>query len=653
MLGVVDIQYIPNEGQKELVNTCDGPVLCIACPGSGKTTTLLNRVLHMQEVGINPSNILLTTFTEAAARDMQTKYEKMGGVGITIKTIHSFCNEVIRDYIHFKAIIMPKSFIRFYISQRVNDKDIIFYHPVKRKNVRRIYTPDTRWRNAMLMADNIDNWYDSLVLEMSNVIVREEDLRDYQAKTEGINLYPELFIEMINKYQEYKHENEVIDFDDMLVEAKKRLIEDSKILDMFQEQYRYLMIDEFQDTNRLQAEIFYILANKYRNICVVGDDDQSIYRFRCAEPGIMLNFQKSFPDCKVIKLICNYRCASNIVNISKHLIEHNKVRFPKEIKANRGTRADIKVNLYDSPIEQAESIANQIILLKNRGIKEEEIAIIYRMNNSSTPFINEFMKKKISYYCTSQIEDIHSKAIFRDIISYYIASHNMADKIDDIVKKTVLQRPLRYLKYDNYNCEFVLESMLRCCNSAKKPEEAKMHIRNIFEDLKALSNINNPKDFIDRLKLVKGSNNTYYKWLFDDYRHKHADSDDFSEIKIEWDNIYEEASQFLTFEDWFLYIKNFENEVKMKRNDKIKKGVCLTSMHSSKGLEWTYVFIVDAYDGNTPNCNATLLEDLEEERRMFYVAVTRAKDNLQISYTVGSDNHPNMPSIFIKEMGEI
>lgn len=638
-----------SEEQKDLIQAVNGPVICIACPGSGKTTALLQRVRHMQEIGISPESMLITTFTEAAKNEMQNRYEAMGLAGAKIKTIHGFCMEVIKDYISYDKIISLKPFLRYYIDQAVNNTDKYFYFTLTKKNEPRKYHFHQKWHYARKMAENLESWYDSIVLELSHIRLSGLDPMIFQSKVDGVSLYQGLYQDLLTQYESFKQEHRVIDFDDMLIYAKKRLMESRETLSYFQEQYRYIMIDEFQDTNKIQAEIFYLLAERYSNICVVGDDDQSIYGFCHADSSIMLAFPEKFPSCRKIRLSTNYRCAKSIVNSSVKLISNNTVRFNKRIQAYRNELGKLQWKQFDSGIIQARVITESIKFHLQTGMRPEEISVIYRNSNSGLPFINELTRHKIPFYCTSQIENVHEKEIFRDIQAYYHVSRTGADSDSRCVKR-VLCRPLKYLKLSDYNCRFIKNEMLKGCSKAANPAYAHEHVSALFEDVEALKEIDNPVEFMDRLKTVRGADKTYYNWLFLEFIKKYEGKKEIGELKQEWDTLYEEAMQFESMKEWFQYVAHYKEELEIARVKKEQVGVCLTTMHGSKGLEWKCVYIVDAADKITPNAYAKEKSELEEERRMFYVAVTRAKDFLYISMSVGEEAHQSEFTPYLSEL---
>lgn len=636
--------------QEELIHTVKGPVICIACPGSGKTTALLQRVRYMQEIGISPASMLITTFTEAAKNEMQNRYEAMGFRGAEIKTIHGFCKEVIKGSIFYNRIISLRSFVKYYIEQAASRNEKYFYLTLTKKSEPRKYPYNQKWYNARFIADNLDSWYDSITLELSCIRMYELEPSSFESKVDGISLNQGLYENLLIEYEKFKKEIHAIDFDDMLILAKKRLRENKEILTYYQEKYRYIMIDEFQDTNKIQAEIFYLLAERYRNICVVGDDDQSIYGFRHADSSIMLEFPEKFPDCYKVNLSTNYRCSKLIVDSSVNLISNNTVRFEKRILAYRKEAGRLLCKRFDSELKQADVITNTIKVMLDKGVQAEEIAVIYRNNRSSIPFINELGRHKIPFYCTTQIEDIHERDIFKDIQAYYHVSRAGTESDIRNIKRVML-RPGKYLKLADYSdSKFNPSEMLRGCNKAVRPVQAKEHIHSMFEDLKDLSTIDNPTEFMDRIKTIRGADNTYYSWLFAEFLKKYEGKREPGELKQEWNTLYDEAQHFDRMEEWFQYVEHYKDELEVVRNRKVKEGVCLTSMHGSKGLEWKYVYIVDAADKITPNAYAKEKNEIEEERRMFYVATTRAKDFLCISMSVGDGDHDFEPTPYLREM---
>lgn len=636
--------------QEALIQTVNGPVICIACPGSGKTTALLQRVRYMQETGISPGSMLITTFTEAAKNEMQKRYEAMGFKGAQIKTIHGFCKEVITGSLFYEKIINFRSFIKYYIEQKANRTDKYFYLTLTKKSEPRKYPFSQKWFNARNIADNLESWYDSMTLELSGIRLYGLNPSAFESKVEGISLYQGLYEDLLNEYENFKREIHAIDFDDMLILAQKRLLESDETLSFFQEKYRYIMIDEFQDTNKIQAEIFYLLAERYRNICVVGDDDQSIYGFRHADSSIMLEFPEKFPDCRKVYLSTNYRCSKSIVDCSVKLISNNMVRFEKRILAYRKEAGKLLCKKFDSELMQASVITNTIKDMLENKVQAEEIAIIYRNNRSSMPFINELGRNKIPFYCTTQIEDIHERDIFKDIHAYYHVSR-AGEESDIRMIRRVMLRPGKYLKLADYNsCKFTLPDMLKGCGKAAKPASVSGHIRSMFEDLTDLSKINNPAEFMDRIKIIRGADNTYYIWLLAEFLKRFEGKRELGELKQEWNTLYDEAQHFDSMTEWFQYVEHYKDELEILRSKKVREGICLTSMHGSKGLEWKYVFIVDAADKITPSAYAKEKNEIEEERRMFYVAATRAKDFLCISMPTGNGDHEFEPTPYLREM---
>lgn len=579
-----------NKEQQEFVNTINGPVQVIACPGSGKSTSLIYRVHHMLEQGIQPYNVLMITFTKAAAKEMEKKYEETFGKnpGIEFGTIHALCYGILRHFSGRKVRIISEMEKYNYFANQLR------YHPK--------------------MKGEPESFIKEVILEISMFKNQQVNISKYYPECMSDR---ELFQELYLNYESYKDKVNKIDFDDMLLDAAEVLRNNPMALEYLQEQYQYIQVDEYQDTNAVQKEIIYKIASKYKNIAVVGDDDQSIYGFRGADPKIMLDFQKDFPKAKQIFFSTNYRSCNMIIEASDQLIQKNKKRFEKHFlgKQEGGT---VKIIQCIRKQDEVKKIVSDIKAMIKEGKSVEECAILYRNNQQAQKFIDRFLDEKIPFVCRDGIMNKYDHWIFKDIQAYRRLSQGLGKETD---VKRVLNRPNRYLKSSLFaGCKATKDSLFAAAMSVTNMEDWKRKkmlekVDEFLWDLKQLEK-KKPKEMLNYLFSVM-----HYKDYLVEYATKHNME---KEKVIEWYQDYIEEAED-TWEEWDEKIKAYNEELKeMKKGG---KGVTLSTMHSAKGLEWETVYIIDATDDVYPSKKSN---DIEEERRLFYVAMTRTKKSLYI-----------------------
>ena len=398
---------------------------------------------------------------------------------------------------------------------------------------------------------------------------------------------------------------------------------------MIQDTYRYIMIDEFQDTNRIQADIFYLMAEKYRYITIVGDDDQSLYRFRAADPSIMLSFRKAFPEAEKVVLGVNYRSDGNIVRATRKSIEKNAERYPKNLQANRESLEGIRFVQTEDENEETNFILRMVRQEHEKGTPYGEMAVIYRTNKESQPIIGKFMEKDIPFYAKKDdIIDIYNHFIYKDILNFWEIANGSRD-----YKKwqRAMKRPTLYITGQCFkecrNIDEIIEWYLEKGNRRKTKD-----IIQFRERIQVLKNFSRPKDLIAYIRDAIG----YEKGLENYAKYMHESIDLLNMI---FDDLEKDASGFLTMKDWMQFGQAYHERImEQTKWEKGTDAVSLTTMHGSKGLEYKVVFVVNAVNGVTPNKNAETALELQEERRMFYVAMTRAKDQLYIikpeTYTI-------------------
>ena len=594
--------------QMKIVSKVDGQMLCVACPGSGKTTVIVERVHHLIESGISPDSILVITFTKEAAKQMRERYErKFGNTTVFFGTIHSLCFSVIKKAYHYTAgnIILEREVYSFFYS--------ILFHKVR--------------------TDNINEYIRNLIGEISyirNRGIRPEDYTpEHSRKGDFCRAYAD--------YQEFKQQNCKIDYDDMLWLCLYVFTRMPDELAFWRERYRYVMIDEYQDTNRIQAEIFYTLAGTDGNLCVVGDDDQSIYRFRAADSRVFLDFPQKYPAAEKFYLSTNYRSCPEIIAGAGMLIANNRQRFLKRFRGSRTEKGEMLVIRSDREAGCIPVIRKLSELIKE-GVALDQMAVLYRTNSQGHPVAARLLKMNVPFYCTEPLYDFHRDFIFGDIMAYYRLANGIAVEGDI---QRVLNRPNRFLATKDFEkCRFELPSLLEACSNARNQYQAKCRVREMYMDIQRMKGADT-RNFFRNLELIG----------YMGYLRSHAawSQKDPAALKEMYELLKNEALQFLTMEEWIDYTKWYAAMLQEKQKQDGRDGICLSTLHAAKGLEWKCVLIIDATDDVYPHGKAASDEDFEEERRLFYVGVTRARDRCYI-FTTSESDLKSTPSRYLYEM---
>ncbi len=602
------MNYTP--AQEEAINFIDGQALLIACPGSGKTTTVIERAVHMVETGVKPESMLTITFTKAAADEMASRFSAKSNAKCEFSTIHAFCYRYLCKYKGFSSDnLLKQSEQWLFIAEKFKE------------------------------LGEAPNKIDALAKEVMSGIsfVKNNGSSPRDFTTDKVKEAD--FLRIFERYEEYKKELGKIDFDDMLVLFRDELIKDKELLSELRQKYKYITIDEFQDTNKIQADIFYMIAGDNGNIFVVGDDDQSIYAFRAAKSGIMLDFPNRYPECLTISLDTNYRSGRKIIEAASNVIKNNVERFNKDFKAGRSIDGNVVYKKYRSVGDEAEEIAIQLQMMNEKGINLDDMAVLFRTNSQVILFITYLFKKNIPFYVTEKVPGIHEDPIFNDIKAYYRLSKGKGKKGD---LQRILNKPGRFLKGDVFrDCSFTRESLMSAASRLKP--FAKEKITDMLWDVQALGS-KKPAEFMEYLGKIMG----YREWLKESAIYFGKEPSEFLDV---FDILNEEAKSFESMDEWFSYSDWYESRLKKAAKKENKKGICLSTFHGAKGLEWETVFIIDANEGITPYIKAVSAEEIEEERRMFYVAMTRAKDNLQMCYVMNPENNVAISRFLIESQG--
>lgn len=589
-----------NEKQLEAVNHLNGRMMVLAGPGSGKTTVITYRIKQLiDKHNIPPERILVITFTKVAANEMSSRFKNMtnSNYKVVFGTFHSIFFKIIRMALGYKLENVLKEDERKFIL-----KNIINLLKIKFEDEDE-FLKDISSEISLMKNELIDSKY-------YNPIVCSTD--DYKM--------------IVDRYEKFKIENKKIDFDDMLCICWKVLNEDKKCLEWWQKKYDYILIDEFQDINRVQYETICLLSQKHNNLFIVGDDDQSIYKFRGARPEFLLKFPKDFDKVKAVTLNINYRSTDNIISIANKIIENNKQRYTKNIiGTNKKGKSPILLKSDDIESE-ALLISKYIYKLHNKGVDWHNIAIIFRTNIQARAFVDKFMDMNFPFVMRDEIPNIYDHWISKDILSYIklALDFNKNDCLERIINKptryinkSLIQEARRKEGSLFYNL-IELENMQIWQRTRLEELEYHLLIIKSKTPLEALKYIRNVVNYDDYIKRYGEFRKTGVKGLF--------------EIA---DELKEAAKNYKTHEEFLTHIDDYISELKnqkiIKKDDRFKNSITLTTMHGAKGLEFDVVFIASVIEGVIPHEKSKTIFEIEEERRLFYVGVTRAKKLLYIS----------------------
>ena len=602
-----------NTSQMQAICHKEGPCLTLAGPGSGKTAVVTERVKYLiTECNVNPSNILVITFTKAAATEMRERFYKLMGNGqypVTFGTFHAVFFQILKHAYHYNAGNIIKEERKYACMREL----------VMRQQLE--FEDEAEFVNAILS-------------EIGMVKNTGIDLAHYYST----NCATEVFHRLYRQYQEYLHSHKLIDFDDMLGYTYELFKERKDILSAWQKKYRYILIDEFQDINKIQYDIVKMLAAPENNLFVVGDDDQSIYRFRGAKPEIMLHFLDDYPEGKKLLLNKNYRSQENIVKASLNLISHNKERFEKKIEAEKAPERDVEFLTFKNQREQNQKIIRDITEAVEKGSKYEEFAILFRTNTQPRLLMQQLMEYNVPFYAKDSIPNIYEHWIAKDLFAYFRIAQGSRLRSDFL---QIMNRPKRYIGRDSLEDELVAFDTWEWFYE-EQPWIAK-RITQLEKDIKMLERMS-PFAAINYIRNGIG----YDEFLKEYAEYRRIREDDLFDIIEE---IQESAREYRNYDAWFCHVEEYAEEIakiRMQKQEE-KTGIALATFHSAKGLEFEQVYIIDVNEGIMPYKKAVLEQEIEEERRMFYVGMTRAKKNLHL-YSASQVNHKDAEiSRFIKE----
>ena len=592
--------------------------MVLAGPGSGKTLTIAARIKYLiEKCRVRPEEILVITFTRYAARQMKERFEGlMAGrrLPVTFGTFHGIYYGILKwAYGLTSANILAEE--------------------EKRELLRQILTlpqmsPD------MEIEDEKD-YMERLLSEMGKVKNSGIRLADYESQVS-----PRHFQDICTLYENKKKQMKKIDFDDMLLLCWKLFKTRSDILERWQGKFRYILVDEFQDVNRVQYEVLRMLALPENNLFVVGDDDQSIYQFRGARPGIMLGFPKDYPGARQILLDVNYRCTSYILKGAVRVIEHNKKRYPKKLRAVKDKGALVHVQEVKDPTEEAKYIISSIQKRMEEGKDLKDMAVLFRTNLDAGILAGQLMEHRLPFSMREYVRNVFEHFIGRNIRSYMELASGRRDRKYFL---DIANCPRRYISRESMEHPAVSFEELRKFYCDKDWMQDRI---DQFEwDIKMMEN-KTPFAALQYIRKRIGYDEYLREWA----KTRRVGEEDLFEIL---EQIQESTKDFQTMEEWFRYTDEYGRNLREQQRRKSaenREGISLMTMHSAKGLEFDTVFILGANEGVTPYKKAKLEEEIEEERRMFYVAMTRAKEKLVITYVKTKNGKDADPSRFVEEL---
>lgn len=602
-----------DSAQKKAIEHNRGPMLVLAGPGSGKTLVITRRTQWLIErAGVAPGNILVVTFTRAAAGEMRSRFDRlMDGrhLPVSFGTFHAVFFTILKYAYNYRVENILSEDEKYGII-----RDIVHQVDVE--------------------MDDEKDFLMNIAGEISQVKGDMMPLEHFYSA----NCSKDVFEEIYRGYEQKLRRMRRLDYDDMLVQTWQLFKERPDILLAWQKKYTYILIDEFQDINRIQYEVIRMLAKPENNLFVVGDDDQSIYRFRGAKPEILLGFTKDYPEAKMTVLNKNYRSTGAIVSRAEALIRHNEHRYAKHMTAVREQGSEILVKAFQKPADQYLKMIREIVDLRREGVAWEQIAVIFRTNIQMSGLVEQLTVYNVPFVMRDSVPNIYEHWIARDIFAYMNIAFGSNSRADYL---RIINRPNRYISRAYFDEEIV--NLANVKDYLENREWMLERVEQLEYDLYMMASMG-PYPAIQYIRHSIG---------YDDYLKSYAmdrgiKSDDLLEVL---DELMDKSHAYKTWEEWFRAMEQYAETLKIRSRQKFEasEGIRLLTMHGAKGLEYEVVYIPDANDGLMPHKKAATESDKEEERRMFYVAMTRAKNDLRIYFTRERYGKPSEMSPFVGE----
>ncbi len=573
-------------------------MLVLAGPGSGKTLVITRRTQWLiEKAGVAPGNILVVTFTRAAASEMRSRFDRlMDGrhLPVSFGTFHAIFFTILKYAYQYKVENILTEEEKYSVL-----RDIVHQIDVE--------------------MDDEKDFLMNIAGEISRVKGDLMPLEHFYSSNCSKDVFDEIYESYNRKLQRMRR----LDYDDMLVQTWELFKARPDILKAWQKKYTYILIDEFQDINRIQYEIIRMLAKPENNLFVVGDDDQSIYRFRGAKPEILLGFTKDYPDAKMTILNHNYRSTGSVVKRAEALIRNNVHRYEKNMTATRELGHEVLVKAFVKPTDQYLKMIREIVDMHEKNeIPWEEIAVIFRTNVQMAGLVEQLMVYNVPFVMKDSVPNIYQHWIAKDLFSYMNIAFG-ENRREDYLR--IINRPNRYISRsyideDPVNLNHVKDYM-------ENREWMLDRVEQLEYDLYMLASMA-PYPAIQYIRHSIG----YDEYLKEYAAYRGIKADDLLEIL---DELMDKSHAYQTWEEWFKAIDQYSETLKIKSRRRFEEaeGIRLLTMHGAKGLEYEVVYIPDANTGLTPHKKALTESEKEEERRMFYVAMTRAKQDLRVYFT--------------------
>lgn len=611
-----------NRGQDEAIKHGNGPCMVLAPPGSGKTLIVTERTRYLiEESGVRPDQILVITFTRFAAREMKERFERLTAgknYPVTFGTFHSIFYGILKCAYGIGANNLMSE----------KESSVLLQEVLDRTDIES--TPEVEDEEELVR---------ELLREVGMVKNGLCHLKDFHSKY----LTQDEFAEVFRSYEHQKKELKKFDFDDMLVQCYALFRKKPEILQGWQKRFQYILIDEFQDINRVQYEVIRMLAAPRYNLFVVGDDDQSIYGFRGAKPELMLYMKQEFPSLRTISLTVNYRSTEFITGAAARVILHNDTRFYKRVQSFRGRGQNVHVQEVLDEQEEAQYVTEEIQKKLDQGIKPGEIAVLFRAAVQARMISEILSEHHIPFEMRDYVTNFYRHFIVKDMMAYLQLA---TGKRDRSLFLTICNRPLRYLARNSMENRQVNFEDLRKFYCDK---DWMLDIIDQFDvDVRMMKNMA-PYAAIQYIRKKIG-----YDDFLKEYAEKHQIS--WKQLMDVMAELEERSKNFKSYDEWEIHIAKYTQEleeqqakarkIKGERENKVQ----LMTIHSAKGLEFEDVFVIHANEGEIPHQKAEKKDEIEEERRLFYVALTRAKNNLCISYITQKNGNSIKPSRFVEEL---
>ena len=603
-----------NQAQKRAVTHGAGPCQVLAGPGSGKTLTIVNRIRYLiEECHIRPEEILVVTFTRFAAAEMKERLCSLMGrreIPVTAGTFHGIYYGILKWAYRFG----PQNILS-------EEEKYQLLRPIV-------------GRQELEPSDEEDFLRD-IAEEIGRVKNNRINISEFVSSKCGAETFRDI-------YREYEKERKAlrkIDFDDMLVVCYELFVSRPDVLAMWQKRFRYILVDEFQDINRIQYDVLRMLALPENNLFVVGDDDQAIYGFRGADPELMFRFGKDYPGAEQILLDVNYRSTSNIVVNSLKVIGNNGKRFDKKIETVREKGDFLHVQELKDSNEEAQYVADEIEKRVESGVPAEDVAVLFRVHTDARPVVEELIRRKMPFQMREHLPNLYEHFIAKDIQAYFRLAMGQVSRGDML---RVMNRPKRYIGRDSLSGGTASFEEIR--NFYCDKEWMADRIDQFEWDVKMLARMA-PYAAIQYLRKRIGYDDFLKDYAFTNKIERSALNEVLAEIE-------EAARPYASIEEWFTHIEEYTEALKKKERMRgaSREGVRLMTLHAAKGLEFDTVLLIGANEGRMPYKKAVSEKAEEEERRLFYVGMTRAKNVLKICYVKEKNGKETAPSRFVDEL---